>query len=89
MPDPAAAIAATTDDGPDRGQPEAPIEEGSSSSMSSYAAGEKRLTLLNGTNQSKVLSSNTLFIIGLLSRGFHFFFCILSRYRPHRLSPST
>jgi hypothetical protein len=51
MTDPiATTVAATTDDGSDCGQPHEPEtdEEGSSSLMSSSAAGERRLTLLNG-----------------------------------------
>jgi hypothetical protein len=71
MTDPiATSAAATTDDGSDCGQPE--TDEGSSSSMSSSAAGEKRLTLLNGTVSSFISINPTL--LGLFIYHFSFLF---------------
>lgn len=62
MTDPIATTAAAmTDDGPDCGQPEA-SEEGSSS-MSSSAAGERRLTLLNGMSRFKFYFYNPPYFI--------------------------
>jgi hypothetical protein len=58
MTDPIAATdVTTTDDGPDRGQPEARTdrEEGLSSSIASSAAGDRRLTLINGMEPVKSL----------------------------------
>jgi hypothetical protein len=60
MTDPTATTAAVmTDDGSDCGQPEAWTEEGPSATSSS-AAGERRLTLLNGMGQFKSYLQPTL-----------------------------